>query len=94
MKVTEEREIPFAQMRDTLRATISNNKAFQKASQLADLAYEKATEFNDLRKAAEVLAKELKVSPGIAAQVDPIFQGWRSVADAWQGRRLCQQPSF
>jgi peptidyl-prolyl cis-trans isomerase D len=74
LKVTEQREVPFAQMRDTLKATASNNKAFIRASELADLAYEKATEFKDLRKAAEVVAKEIKVSPDSLLKSTPYFK--------------------
>src|SRR5215475_9344757 len=53
MKVTEQREIPFDQMRDTLKATAQNNKAYKVANDLAQKAYEKAKQYNDLRKAAE-----------------------------------------
>jgi peptidyl-prolyl cis-trans isomerase D len=94
MKVTEEREIPFAQMRDTLRATISNNKAFQKASQLADLAYEKATEFNDLRKAAEILAKELKVSPESLIKSTPYFKNGDPLPMLGKGAGFASNPAF
>lgn len=94
MKITEEREVPFAQMRDTLRATVSNNKAFQKASQLADLAYEKATEFNDLRKAAEVLAGELKVSPETLLKSTPYFKAGDPLPSLGKGAGFASNPAF
>lgn len=79
MKVTEQRDVPFEQMRETLKATLSNNKAFQKASQLADTAYEKATEYKDLRKAAEEIAKELKVNPETLVKSTPYFKNGDSL---------------
>lgn len=62
MKVTEEREVPFEQMKPTLLATAKNNKAFQKANELAQKVYEKATEVKDLVKGAEAVSSELKVN--------------------------------
>ena len=94
LKVTEQREVPFAQMRDTLRATVSNNKAFQKASQLADLAYEKATEFNDLRKAAEELSKQLKVSPDALLKSTPYFKNGDPLPDLGKGAGFASNPAF
>jgi peptidyl-prolyl cis-trans isomerase D len=94
MKVTEEREIPFEQMRQTLRATVSNNKAFQKASQLADLAYEKSTEFNDLSKAAEVLAKELKVAPATLLKSTPYFKAGDPLPTLGKGAGFASNPAF
>lgn len=94
MKVTEERDVPFEQMRQTLRATVSNNKAFQKASQLADLAYEKATEFNDLAKAADVLAKELKVAPGTMLRSTPYFKAGDPLPTLGKGAGFASNPAF
>ncbi|MFM8395434.1 MAG: SurA N-terminal domain-containing protein [Acidobacteriota bacterium] len=94
MKVTEEREVPFEQMRQTLRATVSNNKAFQKASQLADLGYEKATEFNDLAKAAEVLAKELKVAPATLLRSTPYFKAGDPLPSLGKGAGFASNPAF
>jgi len=94
LKVTEERDVPFAQVRDTLRATISNNKAFQKASQLADLAYEKATEFNDLKKAAEVVAAELKVSPDSLLKTTPYFKAGDPLPTLGKGAGFASNPAF
>lgn len=94
LKVTEERQVPFAELRETLRATISNNKAFQKASQLADLAYEKATEYKDLRRAADDLAKELKVSPGTLVRSTPYFKTGDSLASLGKGAGFATNPAF
>jgi peptidyl-prolyl cis-trans isomerase D len=94
MKITEEREVPFAQMRDTLRATVSNNKAFQKASQLADLAYEKATEFKNLRQAAEILATELKVSPESLVKSTPYFKVGDPLPTLGKGAGFASNPAF
>ncbi len=92
--MTEQRDVPFEQMRATLRATVSNNKAFQKASQLADLAYEKATEFNDLRKAAEVIAKELKVSADTLVKSTPYFKNGDPLPDLGKGAGYASNPAF
>jgi peptidyl-prolyl cis-trans isomerase D len=74
MKVTEQRDVPFEQMRDTLRATAQNNKAYKVANDLAQKAYEKATEYKDLRKAAEEIAAEVKVSPDSLLKTTPYFK--------------------
>lgn len=94
LKVTEERRVPFAQLQETLRATISNNKAFQKASQLADLAYEKATEYKDLRRAAEDLAKELKVSPALLVRSTPYFKAGDALPSLGKGAGFASNPAF
>lgn len=94
LKVTEERQVPFAQLRETLRATISNNKAFQKASQLADLAYEKATEYKDLRRAADDLAKELKVSPATLVRSTPYFKSGDPLPSLGKGAGFASNPAF
>ena len=62
MKVTEQREVAFEQMKPTLRAGVANRKAYKRASELADQAYAKATEYKDLRKAADEIAKEMKTT--------------------------------
>jgi hypothetical protein len=61
-------------MRETLKATVQNNKAYKKANEFAQKAYEKATEYKDLRKAAEEIAKELKVSADSLLKTTPYFQ--------------------
>lgn len=74
LKVTEERAIPFEEMRPTLVAGAKNRKAYSAASQLADKAYEKFTETKDIRKTAEAIAAELKVSPDSLIRTTPFFK--------------------
>src|SRR5215813_8469893 len=73
LKVTDQREVPFDQMRDTLKATAQNNKAYKVGNDLAQKAYEKANEYKDLRKAAEDIAREIKVSPDSLLKTTPYF---------------------
>jgi peptidyl-prolyl cis-trans isomerase D len=94
LKVTEEREIPFAQMRDTVKATATNNEAFKEASRLADVAYEKATEFKDLRKAAEEIAKQLKVKPETLVKTTPYFKIGDALPDLGKGSGFASNPNF
>lgn len=94
MKVTEQRDVPFAQMRDTLKATLTNNKSFQYASQMADKAYEKATEYKDLRKAAEEIAKELKVNPDTMLKSTPFFKNGDPLPDLGKGAGRASNPAF
>lgn len=79
MKVTEEREIPFEQMKPTLLATAKNNKAFQKANELAQKVYEKATEVKDLAKGTEAVSAELKVGAGSMIKSTPYFKDGDSI---------------
>lgn len=74
MKVTEQREVPFEQMKATLRAGVSNRKAYGRASELANKAYEKATEYKDLRKAADEVAKEMKTTGDKLIKSTPYFK--------------------
>lgn len=74
LKVTEQREVPFEQMKATLRAGVANRKAYQQASQYADKAYEKATEYKDLRKAADEIAAELKTTGDKLIRSTPYFK--------------------
>lgn len=74
LKVTEERDVPFEQMKPTLLATAKNNKAFQKCNELAQKIYEKATEVKDLVKGAEEVAKEIKVNPASMIKTTPYFK--------------------
>ncbi len=76
MKVAEQREVPFEQMKATLRAGVSNRKAYGEASKLADKAYEKATQYKDLRKAADEIAKDplLKTSADKLLKSTPYFK--------------------
>ncbi|MFN0110165.1 MAG: peptidyl-prolyl cis-trans isomerase [Blastocatellia bacterium] len=74
MKVTEERDIPFEEMRPTLIATAKNNRSFQKSNELAQKVYEKATEGKDLLKGAETVAAELKVSAASMIKTTAYFK--------------------
>ena len=94
MKVTEKRDVPFEQMRPTLKATASNNEADKKASQLADLAYEKAKEHKDLRKGAEAVAKELKVTPESLIKSTPYFKKGDPLPTLGKGEGYASNPAF
>jgi len=74
MKMTEQREVPFAEMRSTVEAGLRNRRAYTQASQLADKAFEKATEYKDMRKAAEEIAKELNVNADTILITTPFFK--------------------
>ena len=95
MKVTEEREIPFAQMRDTLKATVQNNKAYKAANDLAQKAYEKATEYKDLRRAAEEIAREIKVPAASLLKTTPYFKNGDEQKDLGESSSsLANNPAF
>lgn len=94
LKVTEEREVPFAQMRDTLKATVQNNKAYKKANDLAQLAYEKATEYKSLRKAAEEIAKEIKVSADSLLKTTPYFKNGDALKELGDSNSPANNPAF
>jgi peptidyl-prolyl cis-trans isomerase D len=94
MKVTDEREIPFAQMRDTLKATVQNNKSYTAANNLAQKAYEKATEYKDLRKAAEEISKEIKVSADSLLKTTPYFKNGDEQKDLGEGNSVANNPAF
>ena len=74
MKITEERDIPFEEMKPTLVAGAKNRRAYAKASEIADKAYELLTENKDLRKTAETLAAEMKVKPEDLIRTTPFFK--------------------
>ncbi|MGE0128461.1 MAG: SurA N-terminal domain-containing protein [Blastocatellales bacterium] len=74
LKVTEQREVPFAQMRETLKATVQNNKAYRAANDLAQKTYEKWTENKDMRKTAEEIAKEITVPADSLLRATPYFK--------------------
>ena len=61
MKVTEQRQIPFSEMRPTLEASLKNRKGYQRANEIADKVYEEFTKDKDIKKAAAVAASELKI---------------------------------
>jgi peptidyl-prolyl cis-trans isomerase D len=93
MKITEERDEPFDQMRPTLKATLSNNKAFSETTKLAKRASEKAKEYKDLRKAAEEIAKELKVPVDSMLKSTPYFKNGDSF-ELGKGSGRASNPDF
>jgi peptidyl-prolyl cis-trans isomerase D len=94
MKVTEEREVPFSQMRDTVKATVQNNKAYTRANELAQKAYEKATEYKDLPRAAEEIAKEIKVPAASLLKTTPYFKNGDEQKDLGDSGSLANNPAF
>lgn len=94
LKVTEERDVPFAEMRPTLLATARNNKAFVEASKLADEAYAKATEANDLRKGAEAIAAKLKMTPEALIKSTPYFKNGDPMPNLGKGSGWASNPAF
>lgn len=74
LKVTEERDIPFAEMKPTLVAGAQNRNRYAKASEIADKAYEVFTENKDLRKTAETIAAEMKIRPEDLIRTTPYFK--------------------
>ncbi len=94
LKVTEQRDVPFAQMRDTLKATVQNNKAFKKANELANDAYAKATEYKDLRKAAAEIAAQIKVPVDSMLKTTPYFKKGDPLSDLGKGSGYASNPQF
>jgi peptidyl-prolyl cis-trans isomerase D len=94
MKVTEQREVPFDQMRDTLKATAQNNKAYKVSNDLAQKAYEKAKQYNDLRKAAEEIAGEIKVSADSMLKATPYFNDGDEQKDLGESAGQANNPAF
>jgi peptidyl-prolyl cis-trans isomerase D len=94
LKVTEQRDVPFDQMRDTLKATAQNNKAYKVGNDLAQKAYKKATEYKDLRKAAEEVATEIKVSPDSLLKTTPYFIDGDEQKDLGDSDSVANNPSF
>jgi peptidyl-prolyl cis-trans isomerase D len=94
LKVTEEREIPFARMRETIKATAQNNKAYKKANELAQTAYEQATEYKDLRQAAEEVAKEIKVPADSLLKTTPYFKSGDAMKDLGDSASSANNPAF
>jgi peptidyl-prolyl cis-trans isomerase D len=81
MKVTEERAIPFEEMKPTLVAGARNRRSYAEASNIADTAYEKFTETKDIRQAAEALAAGLKVAPDALIRTTPFFKNGDTLPD-------------
>lgn len=96
LKVTEQREIPFEQMKPTLLATAKNNKAFQRANELAQKVYEKATEpaVKDLKKGAEEVAKELKISVDSMFKTTPYFKDGDPLPILGDSKGFASNPAF
>ncbi|MDX2042646.1 MAG: peptidyl-prolyl cis-trans isomerase [Acidobacteriota bacterium] len=94
LKVTEEREIPFEQMKPTLLATEKNNRSVQKASELAQKVYEKATEVKDLIKGAEEVAKDIKVSAPAMIKTTPFFKDGDSLPELGDSKSRANNPAF
>ncbi|MBO0797580.1 MAG: SurA N-terminal domain-containing protein [Blastocatellia bacterium] len=93
MKVTDERDEPFEDMRPTLKATLSNNKAFTEAQNLAKKAEKKAKEYKDLHKAAEEIAQELKVPVESLLKTTPYFKSGDSF-ELGKGSGRASNPAF
>lgn len=94
LKVTEEREIPFEQMKPTLIATAKNNRSVQKANELAQKVYEKATEVKDLVKGAEEIAKDIKVNASAMIQTTPFFKDGDSLPKLGDSTSRANNPAF
>lgn len=94
LKVTDQREVPFEQMKPTLLATAKNNGSVQKASELAQKVYEKATEVKDLLKGAEEVAKDLKVSPAAMIKTTPFFKDGDSLPELGDSKSRANNPAF
>jgi peptidyl-prolyl cis-trans isomerase D len=94
MKVTEQRDVPFAEMRETLKATVQNNKAYKKANELAQTGYEKATEYKDLRKAAAELAQVIKISADAMVKTTPYFKKGDPLPSLGKGSGWASNPQF
>jgi peptidyl-prolyl cis-trans isomerase D len=94
MKVTDKRDVPFDQMRDTLKATAQNNKAYKVANDLAQKAYEKATQYKDLRKAAEEVSREIKVSADSLLKTTPYFKDGDEQKDLGESASHANNPAF
>lgn len=88
MKVTEERDIPFEEMKPTLVAGAKNRGQYAKASEIADKAYELFTANKDLRKTAEAIAAEMKVTPEELMRTTPYFKKGDTLPD------IGSNPSF
>ncbi len=81
MKITEVRDIPFAEMKPTLVAGAKNRGAYAKANEIANRGYELFTENKDLRKTAETIAAEMKVKPEDLIRATPYFKKGDTLPD-------------
>jgi peptidyl-prolyl cis-trans isomerase D len=93
MKVTEQRDVPFDQMAALLKARLGNNKSYSESTKLAKRASDKAKEYKDLRKAAEEIAKELKVPVESMLKSTPYFKNGDSF-ELGKGSGRASNPAF
>src|SRR5215510_225560 len=94
MKVTEQRDVPFDQQLPILKARIQNNNSYKKANDLAQKAYEKANQYKDLRKAAEEIAGEIKVSADSLLKTTPYFKDGDEQKDLGDSAGHANNPAF
>ncbi len=94
MKVTEQRDVPFDQQVPILKARIQNNNSYKKANDLAQKAYEKASQYKDLRKAAEEIAGEIKVSADSLMKTTPYFKDGDEQKDLGDSAGHANNPAF
>jgi peptidyl-prolyl cis-trans isomerase D len=94
MKVAEKREIPFDQQLPILKARIQNNNSYKKANDLAQKAFEKANQYKDLRKAAEEIAGEIKVSADSLLKTTPYFKDGDEQKDLGDSAGHANNPAF
>jgi len=94
MKVTDKREVPFEQQLPILKARIQNNNSYKVANDLAQKAYEKATQYKDLRKAAEEIAGEVKVSADSLVKTTPYFKDGDEQKDLGDSAGHANNPAF
>jgi peptidyl-prolyl cis-trans isomerase D len=81
MKITEVRDVPFAEMKPTLVAGAKNRGAYAKANEIANRGYELFTENKDLNKTAEIIAGEMKVKPEELIRSTPYFKKGDTLPD-------------
>ena len=94
MKVTDQRDVPFDQQLPLLKARIQNNNSYKKANDLAQKAYEKANQYKDLRKAAEEIAGEIKVSADSLLKTTPYFKDGDEQKDLGDSAGHANNPAF
>lgn len=81
MKITEERTIPFEEVKPTLIAGERNRRGYSEANKLADKAYELFTADKDIHKAAAAMAADLKTSPESLIRKTPFFKSGDSLPE-------------
>ncbi|HYE75016.1 MAG TPA: peptidyl-prolyl cis-trans isomerase, partial [Blastocatellia bacterium] len=81
VKVSEERVIPFEEVKPTLVAGERNRRSYAEANKLADKAYELFTESKDIHKAATAMAADLKVPADSLIRKTPFFKNGDSLPE-------------